>query len=450
MSRQHVRGHPYHEAQRPHPAQGSSAVPVTGGERAAAAAARAGGAEAARPVAGNLESFLAHVTPHVKLRFLPKVPPCPFLLPSNSPLLPSPYTAFPLSPRSSPHLCTPRASLLRHPRAQDWCDEHSNGARAKAPPGAPAAAFFALSDLWDALEECSAYSAAVPLHLPPTGAPATQHYAPSISGLQLFSRLPASAAGPPAPRLHSCSPLEQPSLASSPHSPHYPHSPHSPHSPQSPHSPPSPWEAYLEEGGNGRCEEGAEAWCRDCSGGRPLLEFFERAPPHCRPPLYTKVAELERECAVLRRTSSLQLHPRSWIAIAWYPVYSIPTAATTRDLSASFLTFHSLSSPLPSSSGSCSLCRARFWIAPPSLPVFQSAKHLPARPSSDSADGASEGRQRGVFTTPLVPFGFAGYKTWGTVWSDRGAVRGLEVAATQWLRQIDANLPDHAFFSRQR
>ncbi|CAI7880291.1 unnamed protein product [Closterium sp. NIES-54] len=404
MSRQHVRGHPYHEAQRPHPAQGSSAVPVTGGERAAAAAARAGGAEAARLVAGNLESFLAHVTPHVKLRFLPK----------------------------------------------DWCDEHSNGARAKAPPGAPAAAFFALSDLWDALEECSAYSAAVPLHLPPTGAPATQHYAPSISGLQLFSRLPASAAGPPAPRLHSCSPLEQPSLASSPHSPHYPHSPHSPHSPQSPHSPPSPWEAYLEEGGNGRCEEGAEAWCRDCSGGRPLLEFFERAPPHCRPPLYTKVAELERECAVLRRTSSLQLHPRSWIAIAWYPVYSIPTAATTRDLSASFLTFHSLSSPLPSSSGSCSLCRARFWIAPPSLPVFQSAKHLPARPSSDSADGASEGRQRGVFTTPLVPFGFAGYKTWGTVWSDRGAVRGLEVAATQWLRQIDANLPDHAFFSRQR
>ncbi|CAI5466294.1 unnamed protein product [Closterium sp. Yama58-4] len=86
-------------------------------------------------------------------------------------------------------------------RQHDWCDEHSHGARAKQPPSAPPAPFFALSDLWDALEECSAYSAAVPLHLPPTGAPATQHYAPSISGLQLFSRLPAGPpAGLPAPR----------------------------------------------------------------------------------------------------------------------------------------------------------------------------------------------------------------------------------------------------------
>ncbi|GJP41729.1 hypothetical protein CLOM_g1371 [Closterium sp. NIES-68] len=387
MPRQHVRT--YHEAQRPHPSQGSSAVPVTGGGRAAAAAARGGSAEPARPAAGNLESFVAHVTPHVKLQFLP----------------------------------------------QDWDEHHSDRRHPKQPRAATPAPFFALSDVWDALEECSAYSAAVPLLLP-SGAPATQHYAPSISGLQLFSRLPA----PPSPhalRLHAHSPLEQqPSLASSLH------------------SPPSPWEGYLEEGGNGTCEGTVDSWCCDCSGGQPLLEFFERAPPHSRPPLFAKVVELERDCALRRRTSSFQLHPRSWMAIAWYPVYSIPMGPTAQDLAASFLTFHSLSSPLPSSSGSCTRCRDRFWIAPsslsPSHPIKQ-LNQLPGRLSSDySAARAGEGRPGGALTAALVPFGFAGYKTWGTVWSDRGAVQGLESAAAQWLRQIDATLPDHAFFSMQR
>ncbi|GJP63629.1 hypothetical protein CLOP_g20698 [Closterium sp. NIES-67] len=385
MPRQHVRT--YHEAQRPHPSQGSSAVPVTGGERAAAAAARGGSAEPARPVAGNLESFLAHVTPHVKLQFLP----------------------------------------------QDWDEHHHNGLHPKHPRASSPSPFFVLGDLWDALEECSAYSAAVPLHLP-SGAPATQHYAPSISGLQLFSRLPAPAPLH-APCMHAHSPPEQPSLASSLHSTS------------------SPWEEYLEEGGNGTCEGSADSWCRDCSGGQPLLEFFEHAPPHSRPPLFAKVAELERDCALLTRTSSFQLHPRSWLAIAWYPVYSIPTGPATRDLAASFLTFHSLSSPLPSS-GSCSRCRDRFWIAPPSLPLYHPVKQLsqlPGQISSDfSAARASEGRPRGTLLAPLVPFGFAGYRMWGSVWADRGAVQALESAAAQWLRQIDANLPDHAFFSMQR
>ena len=45
--------------------------------------------------------------------------------------------------------------------------------------------------------------------------------------------------------------------------------------------------------------------------------------------------------------SSSELHPYSWLAIAWYPIYRIPAGRTLHDLSACFLTYHSLAAPQP-------------------------------------------------------------------------------------------------------
>ena len=37
--------------------------------------------------------------------------------------------------------------------------------------------------------------------------------------------------------------------------------------------------------------ESSPAWssCQDCGGGSLLFQFFERVPPHARPPFFTKV-----------------------------------------------------------------------------------------------------------------------------------------------------------------
>ncbi|CAI5529846.1 unnamed protein product [Closterium sp. Naga37s-1] len=55
-----------------------------------------------------------------------------------------------------------------------------------------------------------------------------------------------------------------------------------------------------------------------------------------------------------------------------------------------------------------------------------------------------------ISTTALAPFGFTGYKASGSLWSDRWCIQGLEAAAEQWLRHINANLPDHSFFTMQQ
>ena len=45
----------------------------------------------------------------------------------------------------------------------------------------------------------------------------------------------------------------------------------------------------------------------------------------------------------LMSLTSDELHPASWVSIAWYPIYRIPVGRSLRDLSACFLTYHALS-----------------------------------------------------------------------------------------------------------
>eukprot|EP01018_Ginkgo_biloba_P005030 Gb_30612 [translate_table: standard] len=81
-----------------------------------------------------------------------------------------------------------------------------------------------------------------------------------------------------------------------------------------------------------------------------LFEFFESEQPQRRRPMFEKIRELTRSDAgsnfqlfggdshSLDSTKLGDLHPASWFAVAWYPVYRIPEG----HLRAAFLTYHSL------------------------------------------------------------------------------------------------------------
>ncbi|KAJ6291344.1 hypothetical protein OIU76_023416 [Salix suchowensis] len=78
-----------------------------------------------------------------------------------------------------------------------------------------------------------------------------------------------------------------------------------------------------------------------------IFEFFESEPPHERKPLHLKIRDLinisTSNVQVFGDPSKLEsmnlddLHPSSWFAVAWYPIYRIPQGK----FQAAFLTYHS-------------------------------------------------------------------------------------------------------------
>ena len=86
---------------------------------------------------------------------------------------------------------------------------------------------------------------------------------------------------------------------------------------------------------------------------RLVYQFIETSAPKDRPPLCSKIEALcEGEGlgsegpsaaggwnpALLRNMRFQDIHPHSWFAVSWYPIYRIPDAP----LKAAFLTFHTL------------------------------------------------------------------------------------------------------------
>ena len=93
--------------------------------------------------------------------------------------------------------------------------------------------------------------------------------------------------------------------------------------------PPRPTLRYL---------QGADTWP---SAMQPLLRWQAAGHMGARVALADQVAELcggQGEGHPLMASRLVDLHPYSWVAVAWYPLYSIPEAP----LAARFLTFHSL------------------------------------------------------------------------------------------------------------
>ncbi|XP_040374014.1 uncharacterized protein LOC112197364 isoform X2 [Rosa chinensis] len=73
-------------------------------------------------------------------------------------------------------------------------------------------------------------------------------------------------------------------------------------------------------------------------------QYNETSSPHDRVPLTLKINELAQIYPGLMEFQSLELSPCSWMAVAWYPIYQIPVTRNVKELSAYFITYHTLSS----------------------------------------------------------------------------------------------------------
>ncbi|GAU37474.1 hypothetical protein TSUD_207100 [Trifolium subterraneum] len=132
------------------------------------------------------------------------------------------------------------------------------------------------------------------------------------------------------------------------------------------------------------------------------------------------ISSLSSQFPELKTYWSCDLSPASWVSLAWYPIYRIPTGPTLQSLSACFLTFHSLSTALQSSNTepvNIHYSRGRDISSKLSLPIFGLAHHK-FKISIWDPDGVSESQK----------------------------ANSLARAAENWLRLLQVNHPDYNYF----
>ncbi|CAN6297152.1 unnamed protein product [Urochloa humidicola] len=251
--------------------------------------------------------------------------------------------------------------------------------------------YFCLGDLWESFREWSAYGAGVPLKLNGSDS-VIQYYVPYLSAIQLY----ADPSRPASRNSESSSDNDVDRLRVS--------------SVEATHR--------LENGGLPSDGE------TDASSRFPIFEYLERDPPYGREPLTDKVSALADRFPALKTLKSCDLLPSSWMSVAWYPIYRIPTGPTLKDLDACFLTFHCLATP-------CKDCE-------PSTPA------CPGFGGINRCANAS-----GKLSLPI--FGLAPYKFRASTWTsdgtqERDRVTSLMQEADSWLRTIQVDHPDFRFF----
>ncbi|XP_062214059.1 uncharacterized protein LOC133915067 isoform X2 [Phragmites australis] len=253
--------------------------------------------------------------------------------------------------------------------------------------------YFCLGDLWESFREWSAYGAGVPLVLNGSDS-VIQYYVPYLSAIQLYAdpSRPNSRTSSESSSENDVDRLRVPSMDAT---------------------------HWLENGGL-RSDDG-EAYA---SSSFPIFEYLERDPPYGREPLTNKVSTLAGRFPALKTFKSCDLLPSSWMSVAWYPIYRIPTGPTLKDLDACFLTFHCLATP-------CKDCE-------PSMPA------CPGFGGVNRCTNAT-----GKLSLPI--FGLAPYKFRTSIWASDGTrehdgVTSLMREADNWLRQIHVDHPDFRFF----
>ncbi|KAM0928201.1 hypothetical protein ACQ4PT_002336 [Festuca glaucescens] len=269
--------------------------------------------------------------------------------------------------------------------------------------------YFFLDDLWESFREWSAYGAGVPLVLN-GGESVIQYYVPYLSAIQLY----ADPSRPDAInflaylRHHGCGSDDESTDTSSESS-----------SETDVHRLRVSSTHRLENGGL-QSDDGEPY----ASASFPVFEHLERDPPYGREPLTDKVSVLAGRFPALKTFRSCDLLPSSWMSVAWYPIYRIPTGPTLKDLDACFLTFHCLATPSKDSHPTTPAC-----------PGFEGINHFTS----------STGK------LPLPAFGLASYKLRSSLWASNGApeqesVTSLMQEADNWLRCIQVDHPDFRFF----
>ncbi|KAH0460990.1 hypothetical protein IEQ34_008565 [Dendrobium chrysotoxum] len=272
--------------------------------------------------------------------------------------------------------------------------------------------YFTLGDLWESFKEWSAYGAGVPLVLNESDS-VVQYYVPYLSAIQLF-------VNPSMPSLILRRPADE-----------------------------SDGEPYLDTSSEGSSENEGERLIRDMpfvesassigqeasssidgetssSSILPIFEYMESDPPHGREPLADKISSLASKFPDLKTYKSCDLLPSSWMSVAWYPIYRIPTGPTLRDLDACFLTFHLLSTPVKSIDNG--------------YPEAMGPCIIKNKNSKNLGDKLS-----------LTIFGLASYKFRNSIWTSNGfherqVASSLLQKADNWLCLHQVNHPDFRFF----
>lgn len=280
--------------------------------------------------------------------------------------------------------------------------------------------FFVLSDLWASFKEWSAYGAGVPLLLNDSDS-VVQYYVPYLSGIQLYADLSKSTTK--LRRLGEESDgkyfRDSSSDGSSDSDQDIDGSNYS--GDKSLRVGRLPLREHHMESQEGFSSDEGESGSSD---GCLLFEYFARDQPYCREPLADKISDLAREVPELRTLRSCDLLPSSWLSVAWYPIYRIPTGPTLKDLDACFLTFHSLHTHMTGGE-------------PMHPPVVK-------YPSESG----------GIPQISLPAFGLASYRYKVSLWTPNGGHQlqlsnSLLQAADNWLNLLHVNHPDFSFFCRR-
>ncbi|XP_058097767.1 uncharacterized protein LOC131242857 isoform X2 [Magnolia sinica] len=269
--------------------------------------------------------------------------------------------------------------------------------------------YFTLGDLWDRYDEWSAYGAGAPIILN-SGETVVQYYVPYLSAIQIYTSKPNLREESDVGEFESESGSWSDDSESGKRSPSINSS--------------RGWDAGSED--SNFDQEGV--WPMHHRLGFLNLEYFERSAPYGRIPLMDKINELAKIYPGLMSFKSVDLSPASWMAVAWYPIYHIPTGRNVRDLSACFLTYHTLSSSFQDD------------VANAEKGVCSSEAEVRGGKCNGEASGIS-----------LPPFGLATYKMQGNLWinpetADHERIISLMSAADSWLKQLRVQHHDYSYF----
>ncbi|KAI4385010.1 hypothetical protein MLD38_003084 [Melastoma candidum] len=260
--------------------------------------------------------------------------------------------------------------------------------------------FFTLRDLWQRYDEWSAYGAGVPIVLT-SGETLVQYYVPYLSAIQIFTSSSFVNSFREESESGDCEGRDSFSDSCS-----------------------DECEKLSRLDGSSSSEEGDDSpWHLSDRLGYLYFQYFERSPPYARVPLMDKINELAQKHPGLLSLRSVDLSPASWMAVAWYPIYHIPMGRTIKDLSACFLTYHTLSSS------------------------FQDME------AEDEMGWPEMAKAKEVGGVALQPFGLATYKMQGNVWLSGGTGRDQEQLmsllsiADSWLKQLRVQHHDFDYFT---
>ncbi|XP_061373821.1 uncharacterized protein LOC133316123 [Gastrolobium bilobum] len=286
--------------------------------------------------------------------------------------------------------------------------------------------YFTLNDLWESFKEWSAYGAGVPLLLDQSES-VVQYYVPYLSAIQLYGQTAEkSSAKPRYTSEDSDGDYYRDSCSEG--SSDYEYGKRIERFIAHRRS------QYVTGGASfqmsrlsmhdkhNTVQEGFSS--DDSETGNPqdlLFEYLEQDPPHNREPLTDKILDLAHHYPALRSLRSCDLLPGSWMSVAWYPIYRIPTGPTLKHLDTCFLTYHTLHTPLTGSGRT----------------------QAPTLVYPSEVDGIPK---------IIIPtFAMASYKLKGSILMKKGVsesqlVNSLLQTADNWLRLVQVNHPDYQFF----